>query len=60
MSPPMAKKCYFTDCDYMTTQGIPNYELVIKDLEMHIKCVHAIEAAGQRDSHGGVLKLISS
>ena len=40
----------------MTTQGIPNYELVIKDLEMHIKCVHAIEAAGQRDSHGGGAK----
>ena len=52
MSPPLQKSCYVSDCEYMTTQGIPNYELVMKDLEMHIKCVHSISQEKQPEHNG--------
>ena len=29
------------DCDYSTTAGLPTHEMVMRDLELHIKCVHS-------------------
>ena len=52
MSPPSQKKCYVPDCEYLTTLGIPNYDLVMKDLDMHIRCVHAISSARPQEAHG--------
>ena len=53
MSPPATKRCYFADCEYTTTQGLPNYEMVMRDLEMHIRCVHAVESGTQKDNQAG-------
>ena len=47
MSPPPAKKCHVPDCDYTSTPGLPNYELVMRDLEMHAKYAHAAIAGAQ-------------
>ena len=47
MSPPAAKSCYVENCSYVTTQGLPNYELVLKDLEMHLKCSHMLTVGAQ-------------
>ena len=40
MSPPAAKSCYVPECEYVTPQGIPSYELILKDLEMHVRYAH--------------------
>ena len=54
MAPPTPKSCYMPNCDYSTTAGIPNYELLMKDLEMHIKCVHHVQQLGQTETQGGI------
>ena len=53
MSPPNAKKCYVPDCEYATTPGLPNYELVMKDLELHVKYAHMANTRVQADNQGG-------
>ena len=35
MAPPAPKPCYVEGCSFITTQGLPNYDMVMKDLEMH-------------------------
>ena len=40
MAPPTPKECYKPGCDFTTTPGIPNYEMLMRDLEFHIRCVH--------------------
>ena len=40
MAPPPPKPCYVGGCDYITTAGIPTYDMLMRDLEMHIRCVH--------------------
>ena len=37
---PQPKSCYIPGCDYLTTQGIPTYEMLMRDLENHIRYVH--------------------
>ena len=29
------------DCDYSTTTGLPTHEMVMRDLDIHIRCVHS-------------------
>ena len=53
MSPPSVKKCYIEDCPYTTTQGLPNFELVMKDLDMHLRSVHMVAAGSQSNNQGG-------
>ena len=52
MSPPLAKSCYVPECTYTTPQGIPSYELILKDLEMHVKYAHK-GATPAQETHGG-------
>ena len=40
MAPPTPKACYKPGCDYTTTAGIPNYDMLMRDLEFHLRCVH--------------------
>ena len=40
MAPPTPKVCYKPGCDYTTTAGIPNYDMLMRDLEFHLRCVH--------------------
>ena len=40
MAPPPPKSCYITGCIFTTTTGIPTYEMLMRDLEMHLRCVH--------------------
>ena len=53
MSPPSVKKCYIEDCPYTTTQGLPNFELVMKDLDMHLRSVHMVATGLQSNNQGG-------
>ena len=46
MPAPAQKACYVADCEYTTTLGIPSYELLMKGLEMHIRCVHTEVSQG--------------
>ena len=46
MAPPTPKACYIEECPFITTAGIPTYEMMMRDLEMHIKCVHPQLAGG--------------
>ena len=41
MSPPPQRACYVAGCEYWTVSGLPNHDLIIKDLELHIRCAHA-------------------
>ena len=47
MAPPVAKSCYIEGCTFTTSPGIPNYEMLMRDLEMHIRCVHTELPAAQ-------------
>ena len=40
MSPPAQRNCYIPECDYLTAVGLPNHDLLIKDLELHVRCAH--------------------
>ena len=40
MAPPLPKNCYIDGCEFTTSAGLPNYEMLMRDLELHIKCVH--------------------
>ena len=40
MAPPQSKPCYIEGCTFTTTIGIPTYEMLMRDLEMHLRCVH--------------------
>ena len=46
MAPPTTKACYIEECPFITTAGIHTYEMMMRDLEMHIKCVHPQLAGG--------------
>ena len=41
MAPLPPKECYVPNCNYMTTSGLPTHEMIMRDLELHIKCVHS-------------------
>ena len=54
---PPPKSCYIPECTFTTTTGSPTYEMLMRDLEMHIRCVHpelqpaqpgAVHAAGPK------------
>ena len=40
MSPPIQRECYLPECEYKTAPGIPTHDLLMKDLEFHIRCAH--------------------
>ena len=40
------------DCQYTTTAGIPTYELILRDLELHTRYAHS-EISPQVDQGGG-------
>ena len=40
MAPPAPKSCYVPDCEYATTAGLPTYELLMRDLELHTRYAH--------------------
>ena len=40
MAPPAPKSCYMPDCEYATTTGLPTYDLVLRDLELHTRYAH--------------------
>ena len=50
MAPPAPKPCYVEGCSFITTQGLPNYDMVMKDLEMHIQCAHPDLKLADRDT----------
>ena len=53
MAPPQPKPCYVQDCQYTTTAGLPSYDLLIRDLELHTRYAHpAIPPQG--GGQGGV------
>ena len=41
MTPPPGMNCSYPECDFVTPQSIPSYELVIKALELHISAAHS-------------------
>ena len=53
MPAPAQKACYVADCEYTTTLGILSYELLMKDLEMHIRCVHTEVSQGNTRGQSG-------
>ena len=56
MAPPSQKECYVPSCTYVTTTGLPSHELIMRDLEMHIKCAHSeIVTSGSDRSRSGQL-----
>ena len=40
MSPPIQRECYLPECEYKTAPGFPTHDLLMKDLEFHIRCAH--------------------
>ena len=40
MAPPGPKNCYVAQCEFVTSNGLPNYEMVMRDLELHVRCAH--------------------
>ena len=40
MAPPTPKSCYVTGCEFSTTVGLPNYEMLMRDLELHTRYAH--------------------
>ena len=50
MAPPAPKPCYVEGCSFITTQGLPNYDMVMKDLDMHIQCAHPDLKLADRDT----------
>ena len=40
MTPPPSKSCPVPDCEYSTPEGLPNYDLLYRDLELHAEYNH--------------------
>ena len=38
--PPTPKECPVKECEYKTPPGLPNYDTVYKDIEMHLQYFH--------------------
>ena len=38
--PPTPKECPVKECDYKNPAGLPNYDTVYKDIEMHLQYFH--------------------
>ena len=53
MAPPAPKQCYVEGCQFTTTQGLPNYDMVMKDLELHIQCAHPDLKITEKDATKG-------
>ena len=54
MTPPPQRDCPVQGCEYSTPAGLPNYDLVYRDLEMHTKYGHpALNPVQAGDSHAG-------
>ena len=52
MAPPTPKSCYVTGCEFITTAGLPNYEMLMRDLELHTRYAHP-EIPAQGAQRGG-------
>ena len=54
MTPSPQRDCPVAGCEYSTPVGLPNYDLVYRDLEMHTKYGHpALNPVQAGDSHAG-------
>ena len=51
MSPPAQRECYVSGCEFKTASGIPSHELLMKDLEFHIRCAHPQILGGGQHSN---------
>ena len=40
MAPPTPMRCSYPECEYETPTNIPNFELIVKTLEIHAKTAH--------------------
>ena len=40
MTPPPQKTCPVPDCEYQTPEGLPTYDVLYRDLELHTKYAH--------------------
>ena len=53
MTPPPQKECPVDTCDYLTPAGLPNYDLVYRDMEMHTRYGHQSPAPPDRTGDQG-------
>ena len=50
---PNPKSCPVDSCEYTTPIGLPNYELVYKDMNMHLEYTHTVASGGGGNRQGG-------
>ena len=50
---PTPKACPVDDCEYTTPTALPNYELVYKDMNMHLEYTHTVASGGGGNRQGG-------
>ena len=46
MTPPPQKSCPVPDCQYSTPEGLPTYDILYRDLELHAKYNHENQQPG--------------
>ena len=49
--PPAPLRCPVPDCNHVTPEGIPTFELMYQDLALHTKYGHPDAAAAQERPH---------
>ena len=45
--PPTPKTCPVSDCEYVTPASLPNYDLVYKDISIHLQYAHSTLGSGR-------------